>query len=102
MNKDDESMTENDRLMDKQVNFFTDHLSETIQQLTMKCIELDGRADTGAITVSLARTFAASVAALTRELSEEDTKLILHELFGIVEEGVNFHKKDLEKYSATN
>ena len=46
--------------------------------------------------------FAASVASLTRELSEEDTKLILHELFGIVEEGVNFHKKDLEKYSATN
>ena len=102
MEKDFELLTEEDRLVDKQVKYFADHLSETIQQLTMKCIELDGRADTSAITISLAKTLAASAAVLTMGMPEVDTKNILHMLFEIVEEGVAFHKEDLEENSLNN
>ena len=97
MNKDDELMIKEDMLVDKQVNLFSNEISQTIQRLTMRCNELDGRTDTSAITISLSRVFAASAAALTKGMSEDLTKNILHELYEMIEDAVFYYKKDLEE-----
>ena len=88
---------EEDELMDKQVSRFSDNLSETIQQLSMKCIEEDGKIDPRAATISLAKALAASFAGLTHGLPEEEVKFLLHELFEMIEGDIACHQKDLKE-----
>ena len=104
MIKDDKIMTEEeeDELMDKQVSLFSDNLSETLQQLSMKCIEEYGKIDPRAATISLAKALAASFAGLTHGLPKKDVKSLLHELFEMIEGDVAYHHKDLKENLVRN
>ena len=74
-------MTKEEELMHKQVLTFTQALSQTIMKETPNCIKTDGVVVTQAISIALAKTLGASIAVVTRGLSEKDvnemTELIL-------------------------
>ena len=64
-------MTKEDELMDKQVEMYSQALSQVVMNVTAKCIETDGVALTQASTVALSKTLGASLAALVRGAAKE-------------------------------
>ena len=54
--------------MDKQAEEFENAISKVVKETTEKCIEIYGQVNAMAISASLARTFAASMAVLTKDL----------------------------------
>lgn len=91
-----------DDLLEKQVSYISSELEKRIREVTEKCIEEDGTINANAITISLARSFAASAALLTMKMSENDTKFILKSFYDSIDEGVFKIKKGLEEDSSKN
>ena len=57
-----------EEIMDKQAEEFENAISKVVKETTEKCIEIYGQVNAMAISASLARTFAASMAVLTKDL----------------------------------
>jgi hypothetical protein len=82
-----------EKLVDKQVDEYEAALSQAIKDTTMQQVKRYGHANAMAISVSLARSFAASLAVLTSNFSEEEEKKIHNWFFECIKEEV-LHLKE--------
>ena len=86
-----------DEIMDKQAEAFETAISKIVKETTEKCIELYGKVNAMAISVSLARTFAASLAVLTKDFPPKDEKRITNMFFETIVEEMLHLKKEMNE-----
>ena len=84
---------EDEGLIDKQVDEFEAALSQAVKDISMQQVKRYGQVNAMAISVSLARSFATSLAVLTSKFSEEEEKKIHNWFFECIKEEV-LHLKE--------
>ena len=86
-----------EEIMDKQAEEFENAISKVVKETTEKCIEIYGQVNAMAISASLARTFAASMAVLTKDLPQKDEKRITNMFFETIVEEMHHLKKEMNE-----
>ena len=74
------------KMLEKQADDFEAAISKGIKETTMQHVQLYGHTSAMAISVSLARTFAASLAVLTQEFPKKERKRVREWFFESIKE----------------
>ena len=77
---------EDEGLIDKQVDEFEAALSQAVKDISMQQVKRYGQVNAMAISVSLARSFAASLAVLTSKFSKKEEEKVHKWFFNCIEE----------------
>lgn len=91
-----------DDLLEKQVDFISSEFEKKIKEVTDKCVELDGVVEANAIAISMAKSFAATAAIVTMNMSKNDTKFLLNGFYKMIESTVFEIKEEFEEDTLKN
>ena len=85
---------EDEGLIDKQVDEFEAALSQAVKDISMQQVKRYGQVNAMAISVSLARSFAASLAVLTSKFSKKEEEKVHKWFFNCIEEEAHRLKEE--------
>ena len=85
---------EDEGLIDKQVDEFEAALSQAVKDISMQQVKRYGQVNAMSIAVSLARSFAASLAVLTSKFSKKEEEKVHKWFFNCIEEEAHRLKEE--------